>query len=509
MLVVIATHNFTAYPTNRSEEYFLHTFRKKTAQYGYVRQPGGKFSYSVIKNYSLLLSNPTRYIFHINQYTDFKACAAPNNIALEEQILPLPPVKPADIKVVVDFDFRPNQALVYPFLTDGDVNNRAKLVALPPGDGKGFLAAKVMEHFGVTTAFIFRPQWLQKWAKELVRYFGFGRDDFYIVTGLDTLIQLSKMLKRGHPGYKVYLISNKTYQLYLQEYEKKGDLTLHGYIANPPEFLQALGVGMRITDEGHLDFHLNYLIELYTHVNLSLTMSGSMKSLDKFINKLYEIMFPLHLRGPAIPVNKYMNVKAYSYGVDQSRNVLQRIQTSEWGCTSYSHNAFEKSILRNPYFVSFYMGAINYIVIHEYLHKRKPGQKLRIFASLSAMCAKIVESLKRFHPEEDIRKYVSTDKDPYDNLLNAGICVTTPGSGGTGHDIPDVIATINTVVVQSIQGNLQISGRGREIVGENVIHAYLFCSEIPKQQEYHETRLVTLGEVCKTFETYTLPFIMK
>jgi ERCC4-related helicase len=94
--------------------------------------------------------------------------------------------------------------------------------------------------------------------------------------------------------------------------------------------------------------------------------------------------------------------------------------------------------------------------------------------------------LKKKYPQLDVRRYC--EDDPYEDVIEPDIRVTTILSAGTALDIPQLITVIMTNSVNSPVANLQTLGRLRELKDREVCFYYLFCEEIKKHVEYHHAR---------------------
>ena len=110
------------------------------------------------------------------------------------------------------------------------------------------------------------------------------------------------------------------------------------------------------------------------------------------------------------------------------------------------------------------------------------------------MCTELVEYLKKLYPKMDIRRYAPSIKDPYENLLDPDIRVTTVTGAGTAHDIKGLTGVLLTIALGSIQANIQVLGRLRFIADTEVKFFYLTCMDIPPHLKYHEQKMSMLNE---------------
>lgn len=246
----------------------------------------------------------------------------------------------------------------------------------------------------------------------------------------------------------------------------------------PPELVwEALGVGMRITDETHQHFQQNFLADLYTHLPKTVYLSATLHPGDGFIRRMYETMLPIEKRVGGGLQRKYTNVFAMFY-----RFRLPHLIRCNNRKRMYNHTEFEKWLMRNPKTLENYFAMIDEIIEERFIAVRKEGQKQLIFFGTKKMCEKYVIRLKRRFPSLDCRKYVAEDK--YENLLKADIACSTLGSSGTAVDIPNLLRCLMTVALKSEQANLQALGRLR-YMEDQVEFDYLVCTDIPKHRDYH------------------------
>ena len=84
-------------------------------------------------------------------------------------------------------------------------------------------------------------------------------------------------------------------------------------------------------------------------------------------------------------------------------------------------------------------------------------------------------------------------------MLTGDIIVTTPGSLGTGIDVPNLRVGIQTVNISATAMNLQNLGRLRKLPDRDVKFCYLYAENIPKQKEYHRRRVDMFTDRARNF----------
>ncbi|MES8537202.1 hypothetical protein U6X77_12385, partial [Cutibacterium acnes] len=172
------------------------------------------------------------------------------------------------------------------------------------------------------------------------------------------------------------------------------------------DFYPKLGVGFRITDELHQEFHNNYKIDLYTHVPRSLGLSATMVSSNPFKNKMYEIAYPTHQRHDGGGYNVYIGVTAVMYHIDPD------VKMTYQGAQGYSHVLFEGSLMRHRGILKSYFKIIETTFYNRFYQDREPGQKALIFFARVDMCTAFKEYLEAKYADLEIVRYVGSENDP-------------------------------------------------------------------------------------------------
>lgn len=328
-----------------------------------------------------------------------------------------------------------------------------------------------------------KPQFIEKWIGDCEELIGAKGDDVVAIQGSAKLMKTITEAKEGVLKAKVIIISNRTYQNWLKEYEQEGEAILDkGYDCLPHEIYQVFNAGLRLIDEVHMDFHLNFKIDLYTHVEHSISLSATLISDRPFVAKMQKLAYPPFIRYAGLPYDKYVDSVAWCWSLANVRAV----QTTERGSTKYSHNAFEKSIIRNHKLLDAYLRMHVDILKRFHFNRAVPGDKCLMYFASIAMCTIVTEYLQREFPSKDIRRYVELD--PYENLMDPDVSISTVLSAGTGHDIQGLITVVLSHSIRSTASNMQGYGRIRKIAGKKLLFVYTTCIDIPKQVEYYEKK---------------------
>jgi len=132
--------------------------------------------------------------------------------------------------------------------------------------------------------------------------------------------------------------------------------------------------------------------------------------------------------------------------------------------------------------LEFYLNMIVNMCNEYYIPYKGNKYKLIVFCGTVVMCEAVERRLQAKYRELDVRKY--TQGDPYDNVIDADIRVTTIKSAGRAIDIPNLITVINTMATNSKADNLQLVGRLRDIKNVTVRSVMLWSNAIKRHNDY-------------------------
>lgn len=366
-----------------------------------------------------------------------------------------------------------------------------KIITLQTGKGKTFSALSAAVEIGTRTVLIIKGMFVDRWMKDLKEQLGLKPGELLVVRGSEDLRNLIEMGLSGELQAKFIVITNKTMYNYIEHYEFNG--TVEGeYGCEPGDFFQTIGAGLRIIDEVHMDFHLNFRLDLYTHVEKTISLSATMTADNPFINRMYMLAFPDSLRYKGLVYDKYIEVQALLYGL----TFPSPLRFLRKGLKSYSHVDFEKSLMKPdrqgnqiPQ-LRRYLNMINEVVYEQYIKVMSPGQRMLVFAATVELCTIIADDLKRRYPDLYIGRY--TADDDYKVLSQNDISVSTVLSAGTAVDIDGLRVVLMTTALNSSQSNEQALGRLRRLKKWpelTPLFMYFVCEDIPHHVKYHLAKL--------------------
>ena len=390
-----------------------------------------------------------------------------------------------DIKMRDHWVLKEEQKEAEEFILENDnLDNSSKFLAMPTGSGKTVTSISAASKYKNRILVIVLAKYLDKWAGDIKGILDIENKDIVTIQGSDSLKSVINLAKDNEFNYKCTIISLTTIVNFIKLFESDYYGTLDEYNCEPHQLYELLNIGVVIFDEAHEHLYSVFKTLTYSHVPKVIALSATLISRDPMIDKMQKIMFPKEKRFNKIKMKKYIRVHAISYSFRDFKKA--KIRTSEFRSSTYSHTAFEKSIMKDYTILNNYLKMIKDVVYMSYIKDYKQGDKILIFASTIKFCHKLCEYLKKHIPEYDIRTYV--EKDPYENIMESDITVSTLLSSGTALDIPNLVSCILTVSIDSPVSNLQALGRLREIKDRNVRYYYLYCRDIKKQMKYHYSR---------------------
>lgn len=410
-------------------------------------------------------------------------------------VLPMKDLRPpreyqlAPIAYVLEGAYRPQQQQ-----RDGVT----KIVTLGPGRGKTFVLNKGLHQIGQVTVFVIKPMYIAKWIGDLDKALELKPGDLLVAQGGKQLNQIMELAIAGELKAKVLLISNATYRLFIQAYEdNNGNMENTGFALSPIEFLPAVKAGVLAVDEVHQDFHFNYRLNIYSHVPLFVCLSGTLVPDDSFKREMCNVMFPPHERYTEEKPPPHIKAIALEYHFRK----IEKIRWTNRGMTSYSQIALEKSIMKHEGTFKRYLDMIGQVVENSFIPLYRPGYKALIYCGTKIMCTRVRELLKERFPHLNVVRYNASD-DPYSNVEEGEVIVSTLKSLGTAIDIPGLIMTLMTDSLNDTQANLQAIKRLRPVEDEygktilNPEFLYFVCRDIRKQIDYHIKKIdMFVGEV--------------
>lgn len=482
--IVLYSHFFKVLNPSLRITNVLLKFCTKYVHYG-VSRTGGVDTEN-FKVFATKTKDNREFRFHIGQYEHFlhfiEGVFTKDEYVIEVAQTFNPPDSPFKTKegwVLKDYQESARDFMV----TNDQIFNPSKLTTMPMGMGKTVTSMFSCSALGKRTAIIILPNYIEKWKSDVLGIIDIDPKRIMLVQGSKALKGLIHYGKEQDIKSDIVIFSLTTLRNFFTEYSERPAETIEEYGCTPEEMYQILGIGTVLIDEAHQHLHAIFRLMLHMHVPKLLALSATFIDDDRFIENMMKVMFPKELRFDDIKMEKYIQCYAYSYCFRDFRR--SNIKTTEYGSKNYSHVAFERSLLKSKdkEVLPNYLKMIDSLIKTHWQEKYQQGDKAIVYAATIEMCTVIMNYLKTKYPGKLINKY--TQGDPYSNIIESDICVSTIQSGGTAIDIPGLRFALMTTSISSSKSNLQTLGRLRKLKDRDVNFAYIYCEEIPKHLTYH------------------------
>ncbi len=461
----------------RIDEFIYKYYTQKQTQYG---QPTAQMEYKLFSS-----KVGDTYYLHLNQfkhlYHHLKAISYPLHVDATEKYLDYE-VSLEDISLREGWVLREHQVPIVDFLMNNP--SKSKLVPIQTGQGKGMVslaASAILKHrIGV----VILPTFIAKWVEEIAQIVTVQTKDIMIVQGQKNLRALIELAKEDSLESPFIIFSSRTLQEAITQFEQHPEQFKDVYGIEPIELFPLLKIGTLLVDESHMHFHALYKIILYTNVKNQIGLTATMISDDQIIRNIQSIVYPEDARYTGLAHDKYADVYPIQYTI--THDSRKHIRDTEYNSNNYSHQAVEKSIMKNKLLRERYFYLIDDLIDDYYINGYIRGDRLIIFVASINMATQLTAHLEKVYPEYTVKRYC--EDDPFENCLEPDIRVTTVLSAGTGIDIKELRVAIQTVSISSTVSNIQTLGRLRKLPDRDVKFLYLYSPQIKKQVGYHYKR---------------------
>lgn len=370
------------------------------------------------------------------------------------------------------------------------------LLSKPPGSGKTVTFAYFLELMKLRAAIVIPATYMDKWVADAEQYLDLESSDVYQIRGSKSIRQAVEMVKADEFDKDFTIISLRTYGDFMKAYEASPSRTIDEYGTDPISLWCNLRLGVLGGDEVHEQFFAMHWFQTFLHGVFHMGLSATMLDDSSFIEDRQKAIYPHSLRFDKIKMKRYIVMLNIEYRFETFDK--DRIKINYPRNSSYSQNAYEDSIYKNKKVLKNFLAMVRWSVETFFFHAtHQPGDKLGIYFASIQMLNVVVAFLKQEYPHLDIRRFAQDD--PYINLIEPDVRVTTQGSGGTGKDIKALTTVLNYNCMKSRKGNIQLLGRIREIEGRDDLYFVQFnCGNIKKHTEYRIERNKELADKTKS-----------
>lgn len=501
MKIDVYSHSVVITPEGGKQKQVVRDFLKRLIQWDQVTEDG-ETKLKAIRTYATHNTTTGSFSFHIHLLKEFFDYYNENAYVKGELDITVHEFKIDDsfrveFKVKSIHEPRENQKNVINHLLerkpepsiyfDGleiPFKDNNKIVTMPTGEGKTFVSQYVMIEEGLRTIFMMRSSYIERWVPDLENTVEMKAGDIQVVQGAASLRAIMENAQDDVDRAKIYLISTNTFTSYLDSYDALGDQC--PFPVAPHDFFKVLKVGSTVLDEGHQLPHQIMKYYTHLHVNKQTVLSATLDTLDKFMDKILKIMYPVDKRFSGGIYAAHIKVTALRYKLGNPRRIQYQ------GFKGYSHTKFESSLMskKNQAIKKDYFDLVGDLLEERYLGRNLEGTKALVFFATIQLCTEAVEYLQPRFPNKKLVRYTSKDKM---SVIDEGeIIISTIQSCGTAVDIPNLVVSIMTTAVDSQQSNEQTVGRTRKLKSypnEAPEFIYFLCDNIQKHYDYHRNKV--------------------
>lgn len=428
----------------------------------------------------------------VNLLKDLVRTLDMHRVPYEIEEVPCSTPAKCDLATAGHFIPREGQEEFVDFLIDETAAGSSKMRAIQLGCGGGKTAIGLLagSDINLRMMIVVPPSLNEQWAVRIKEYM----PDVKIaaISGNKSIMNIIEN------DYKIdadiLLCSVKTLAQYA-----KGDGVYENF---PPldYFVNQLGVGIKLVDECHLNFHANTMIELCTNVRynfyLSATYSRGKASSKKIFNLIYPDVIRL-MAGDKMDHINTTNVRYYCTSFD----IPAYLTGTNRG---YSQVKYEKFLHKNIHFFDKLVNRVLLKVINKFfISIRSKGQKLCILVGLKQTAYELEKRLGEIYQSEKVRAYLGEHSD--DVLEEATMIISTPGSMGVGKDVKGLRTLIAFVSVVSEAEAFQHPGRLRPMENGDVPeYVYMTNLKVGHHDRHREIKEKLYRDRSRTFNSISI-----
>jgi len=354
-------------------------------------------------------------------------------------------VKPRKIFIRMKKEFVPreNQKPIIEYIASHDIARKG--VAAATGFGKTVVSTAGAVAYGYATIIVVSGL-LDQWRDSILQFTTADSSDIYLIQGINSIKKLSTTMRK--PSF--FIISIETLRAWLDYGDPYKAVEAISY----PLFLNKFGIGTKINDESHLQFHQNVIIDTYTNIEHLVYMTATFAVSDQSTKPIFNLVYPPEMRYGEDTAEAYVDVVDVHYiGRVPERKVSRQ--------RGYSHLEYERYLLKRPTLLSQHFGFLERLIFTYYLNIRNPGERMMIYFSMKETIHAFLDYLKRDLPRETMHEYVSGSPDSV--LRKYNIIATTTQRAGVGTDVKQLRTVINTISMKSEPLVRQLRGRLRKL----------------------------------------------
>ena len=404
-----------------------------------------------------------------------------------------------DIPLNTEFSPRGNQPEWIEFLTQ---DTPTRILPASTGGGKTACGLYSSSIIGKRTNIYVEPKYFDLWLTAIEKFLVIDMDeDIALISGEKGHSSIAEIIERGQANdltEKFNIISLNAMQNYITSFEDGG------YGCRPEEFHRVLGTGFKIEDEAHQWLNFRVISDAFNNLPRNVYLTATLMKEMPFQKKMENAVYPKEDRCPVPPPKKHVNMVAVSYQFNPKWKL-----PSVRGPFGYSHNKLEKFFKHKSFRREALFQLIGITIDREFIQPYLGRYRALIYFSTKEMVYLFKKYINKHYPEVNAQEYIGgSDKD---TIRTADLIISTPKKSGTGTDIPNLVATFQSISVAAKGENFQNVGRIRELSPDANGHTpdekfiYFYSKSLEKHVQYHRKRKVDFNSpesIVKTFKEH-------
>ena len=404
------------------------------------------------------------YTFPIGFLETFEDYLEEKNIDYKTSEVPAYTPRKIEVKMADSFKLKDEQKPLFEFISARFYTRRC--LELQAGKGKTATSITAAVAMGKVTMVVVNGL-CEQWISEIKQFT--NSTNIYYIKGFDSIEELLDSDK--YPEFIVCSLS--TLRSYIQH---KGD---YAKLPTYAEFLAKYGVGTKIVDEAHLNFHANTKIDLAGNVPTNIYLSATF-SVAKSTMKIFETIYPNEIRLGGETYEKYIHIFFYGY----TSGIRDKCVLSK----GYSHSRFEGIMLQKKHYFDHWMSTVMepIINVHYINSEARSAGKLLILTNTTDFATEVFKRIRAEYRNKKCCTFFGGDDKA--KLKNHDIIVSTPKSCGTGVDISNLRCCVNTESFKILSATRQRPGRLRKIPGVELHYVDMVDVSNPSQFRHWNDR---------------------
>ena len=409
-----------------------------------------------------------------------------SNLIPQKRYRAAAPCKDVTFSIRSKFNLRDKQMDLFRFLVDTD--DRFKAIAARTGIGKTFCALAAAASLGKVTL-VLTMGLVKQWYKEALEKTTLKKHEIYVIQGNASISKLLVLVKNGYQP-KLIIASIRTMAMYA-----KCENGLYKQYPPFPTFLEMLGIGVKITDECHMNFYANITIDLRSNVWNNIYLSATYERSNTEGERIFSQVFPSEIRYGEHIVAKYTTTIMVAYTLDATLDEQAFMTPS-----GYAHVKFESMLLKNKTLLKRYTDLIMTGGIQAYyLRCRQLNQRCLVLCSTVEMVKAMADAIHASFPELKVLCYCGSD-DITVITKDIDVVVSTDRKSGVGFDLKGLKVAINTISYKSSPLAKQMMGRLRQIPGEDTYYLDFYCRDLPTHVRHARSRSIRYKDLALHYQ---------